>query len=261
METPKPQAKPVQPDKVEAQQVEQAKPIAQVKPAVQTKPVEQVKQVINVKPNTPTAGTATGNALSPNALQAASTNVTPSVSPAANMTVQSMNAPAGQTYGMQAAPKPNLGAAGGVNPAFTAASVPKPNLGAAGGVNPAFTAASVPNYMPNLPVYPNPMQAAHQATFPSAIANANANIKPLSADQPVPLPTPIEEAAKDPYRYYEPFIGPYDPCPPIPVKRYVVPINQYLNFQPPGLPQFAPAEALKRGTLWPLLFSPYEPEI
>jgi spore coat protein JA len=163
---------------------------------------------------------------------------------------------------MSAMPNPNAGAAGGVNPAFTAASMPNPNAGAAGGVNPAFTAASMPNYMPmpNLPVYPNPMLGAQQAALPNAGSNASANLMPMGKEQPIPLPTPIVEAAKHPYRYYEPFIGPYDPCPPIPVKRYVVPINQYLNFQPAGLPQFAPAEALKRGTLWPLLYSPYEPE-
>jgi spore coat protein JA len=34
-----------------------------------------------------------------------------------------------------------------------------------------------------------------------------------------------------------------------------------LGFQPPNLPQFSPQEALRKGTLWPILFSPYEPGI
>lgn len=54
------------------------------------------------------------------------------------------------------------------------------------------------------------------------------------------------------------FRGPFDPCPPVPFKTYVVPPNQFINFQPPGLPQYPLSEALKAGTLWPALFSPYE---
>ncbi|WP_135549064.1 spore coat associated protein CotJA [Paenibacillus cymbidii] len=60
-------------------------------------------------------------------------------------------------------------------------------------------------------------------------------------------------------RYYEPFVGPFDPCPPIRVKSYVTPPNLFITFQPPGWPQFPPHEALRAGTLWPALFSPYEP--
>jgi spore coat protein JA len=59
-------------------------------------------------------------------------------------------------------------------------------------------------------------------------------------------------------RFWYPFVSPYDPCPPIRVKRYVVPPNQFLGFQPPNLPQFPPAQALIKGTLWPALFSPYK---
>ncbi|QAY65091.1 spore coat associated protein CotJA [Paenibacillus protaetiae] len=59
-------------------------------------------------------------------------------------------------------------------------------------------------------------------------------------------------------RFYEPFIGPHDPCPPILVKSFVVPPNQYITFQPPNLPQFSLQEALRYGTLWPALFSPYQ---
>ncbi|MBD2848255.1 spore coat associated protein CotJA [Paenibacillus sp. IB182496] len=58
-------------------------------------------------------------------------------------------------------------------------------------------------------------------------------------------------------RVYYPFVGPFDPCPPIRVKTYVVPPNQFIPFQPMNLPQYPLPEALRRGTLWPALFSPY----
>ncbi|GIP38272.1 hypothetical protein J31TS4_15520 [Paenibacillus sp. J31TS4] len=61
-----------------------------------------------------------------------------------------------------------------------------------------------------------------------------------------------------PYKTYRPFVGPFDPCHPILIKSYSTPPNLYLGFQPPGLPQFSPAEALMAGTLWPVLYSPYE---
>jgi len=60
-------------------------------------------------------------------------------------------------------------------------------------------------------------------------------------------------------REWYPFISPCDPCPPIRVKTYVVPPNQYIVYQPMGLQQFPIDEALFRGTLWPALFSPYQP--
>ncbi len=59
-------------------------------------------------------------------------------------------------------------------------------------------------------------------------------------------------------RAYRPFIGPFDPCPPMLVKTYVIPPNLTMPLQPPGLPQYSPAEALRIGTLWPAYFSPYE---
>ncbi|GIP39273.1 hypothetical protein J31TS4_25530 [Paenibacillus sp. J31TS4] len=59
------------------------------------------------------------------------------------------------------------------------------------------------------------------------------------------------------FRVYCPFIGPFDPCPPIREKVYSTPPNLFLGFQPPGLPQFNAHEALKLGTLWPALYSPY----
>lgn len=60
-------------------------------------------------------------------------------------------------------------------------------------------------------------------------------------------------------RSYRPFIGPHDPCPPKVEKFFVVPPNQFIGFQPANLPQFSPQEALAKGTLWPLLYSPYAP--
>ncbi|MBG9734003.1 spore coat associated protein CotJA [Paenibacillus alvei] len=58
-------------------------------------------------------------------------------------------------------------------------------------------------------------------------------------------------------RVYVPFRSPCDPCPPLPYSVYVVPINQFITFQPPNLPQFPPEQALRCGTLWPALYSPY----
>lgn len=60
------------------------------------------------------------------------------------------------------------------------------------------------------------------------------------------------------YRYYYPFVGPFDPCPPQRVKRYNVPPQLFIQFQPPNLPQFPPLEALRHGVLWPALYSPYD---
>jgi spore coat protein JA len=56
---------------------------------------------------------------------------------------------------------------------------------------------------------------------------------------------------------YEVFVSPFDPCPPLRVKTYETPPQLYLGYQPYGLPQFKPSEALKHGTLWPALFAPY----
>ena len=60
-------------------------------------------------------------------------------------------------------------------------------------------------------------------------------------------------------RLYRPYLGPFDPCPPMRMKAYVVPPNQVIGFQPAAQPQYAPAEALRLGTLWPMLYSPYAP--
>jgi spore coat protein JA len=59
------------------------------------------------------------------------------------------------------------------------------------------------------------------------------------------------------YKSYEPYASPFDPCPPIKVKTYSTPPNLYMGFQPLGLPQFSPKEAIKRGTLWKPFYDPY----
>lgn len=62
------------------------------------------------------------------------------------------------------------------------------------------------------------------------------------------------------WREWTPYVGANDPCPPIRVKRYVVPPNLYMPYQPMNLQQFPLNEALFRGTLWPALYSPYGPQ-
>lgn len=59
------------------------------------------------------------------------------------------------------------------------------------------------------------------------------------------------------YKYWHPYISPFDPCKPIKVKRYSTPPNLYIGFQPPNLPQFTPMEALRAGTLWKAFYDPY----
>jgi spore coat protein JA len=59
-------------------------------------------------------------------------------------------------------------------------------------------------------------------------------------------------------KVYYPYISSFDPCPPHRVKAYMTPPELYMNFQPTGLPQYSPYEALRAGTLWPVLFSPYQ---
>lgn len=56
---------------------------------------------------------------------------------------------------------------------------------------------------------------------------------------------------------YTHYHSPNDPCPPL-TKYYVTPPNLFLGFQPPGLEQFSPKEALRRGTLWKALYGPYQ---
>ncbi|WP_273850076.1 spore coat associated protein CotJA [Guptibacillus spartinae] len=58
-------------------------------------------------------------------------------------------------------------------------------------------------------------------------------------------------------KFYEPYVSPFDPCPPIRVKSYSTPPNLYMGFQPPGLEQYSAREALQKGTLWKAFYDPY----
>ncbi|MFD2617667.1 spore coat associated protein CotJA [Terrilactibacillus laevilacticus] len=58
-------------------------------------------------------------------------------------------------------------------------------------------------------------------------------------------------------RTYKPFVSPFDPCPPLRVRTYETPAQLFLGFQPENLKQFTLKEALKHGTLWPALYTPY----
>jgi spore coat protein JA len=62
-------------------------------------------------------------------------------------------------------------------------------------------------------------------------------------------------------KIYTPYVSPCDPCPPIRQKAYMTPPQLYMTFQPECLPQYSPYEALRKGTLWPALFSPYESQM
>lgn len=58
-------------------------------------------------------------------------------------------------------------------------------------------------------------------------------------------------------KWIRPYIGRFDPCPPLTPISYETPAQLYLGFQPAGMQQFSPDEALSRGTLWPGLYTPY----
>lgn len=59
------------------------------------------------------------------------------------------------------------------------------------------------------------------------------------------------------HKAWFPYVGPFDPCPPIRRKTYSTPPHLYIGFQPKNLPQFTPAEALRAGTLWKAFYDPY----
>lgn len=63
------------------------------------------------------------------------------------------------------------------------------------------------------------------------------------------------------WRMVYPYVSPFDPCPPITVKFYNTPPQLFIPFQPMNLPQYSPYEALRIGTLWPVFYSLYEPNI
>ncbi len=71
------------------------------------------------------------------------------------------------------------------------------------------------------------------------------------------MTSPVQQMPSQ-IKSYQPFAGPFDPCPPMKVRVYSTPPHLYLGFQPPGLPQFGPYEALQHGTLWPALYSPWK---
>jgi spore coat protein JA len=84
------------------------------------------------------------------------------------------------------------------------------------------------------------------------------NCTPRVAERDAPTPAGRRRVRMNrQWRAFESFHSPLDPCPPRP-KAYIVPPNQYYVMQPKGLRQYAPREALRRGTLWPDLYSPYE---
>lgn len=58
-------------------------------------------------------------------------------------------------------------------------------------------------------------------------------------------------------KWYSPYVSPMDPCPPLGPVSYETPVQLYLGFQPRGMEQFSPFEALAHGTLWPGLYTPY----
>jgi spore coat protein JA len=65
-------------------------------------------------------------------------------------------------------------------------------------------------------------------------------------------------SVSSPFKVYETYVGPCDPCPPVRVKAYSTAPDLYIPFQPMCLQQYNPFEALKVGTLWPAFYSPYE---
>ncbi|ASS69225.1 spore coat associated protein CotJA [Paenibacillus sp. RUD330] len=106
----------------------------------------------------------------------------------------------------------------------------------------------------------NQAQAGYGAVQPAGYQGGN-QAQGYGAVQPAgyqggEIPPPGVPGAG--YREWFPFHGPFDPCPPIQVKTYVIPPNQYIPYQPMGLPQYPLEEALRLGTLWPALYSPYE---
>ncbi|RYM05377.1 spore coat associated protein CotJA [Sporolactobacillus sp. THM7-7] len=58
-------------------------------------------------------------------------------------------------------------------------------------------------------------------------------------------------------KWFQPYVSPFDPCPPLGPVPYETPAQLYLGFQRPGMPQFSPFQSLSHGTLWPALYTPY----
>jgi spore coat protein JA len=60
-----------------------------------------------------------------------------------------------------------------------------------------------------------------------------------------------------PVKIYETYVDPHSPCQQVTARTYQTPQHLYLGFQPSGLPQFSPMEALAHGTLWPVFANAY----
>lgn len=93
-----------------------------------------------------------------------------------------------------------------------------------------------------------PMKEAHENMKPG-------NVPPSFTQPDFSKPMPNQK------RVWYPYSSPFDPCPPIKEKVYETPPQLFIPFQPMGLPQYSPREALKKGVLWPFLFSPYESKL
>lgn len=119
----------------------------------------------------------------------------------------------------------------------------------------AFSQAEV--NAPNMPFTPMGMNAPN---MPLAQAALGAPSDPNAAYAPMSVNAAPKTPVFPTFGEYMPFVSPFDPCPPIPVKTYSLQPSLFLGFQPPNLPQFSPYEALKHGTLWPILMSPYPPK-
>jgi spore coat protein JA len=65
---------------------------------------------------------------------------------------------------------------------------------------------------------------------------------------------------KDQVKVYHPIAGNNDPCSPMTEKSYVLPPQLFFTYQPSELAQYDPMEALLKGTLWPDLYSNYNPK-
>jgi spore coat protein JA len=95
----------------------------------------------------------------------------------------------------------------------------------------------------------NPPSNPMSNLMPNPMPNLMPNLMPNPISNPIPNLNQCKA--------YQVSHSPFDPCPPIGFRSYVIPPNVYMPVQPPGLPQFSPAEALRHGTLWPAYFSLY----
>lgn len=64
-------------------------------------------------------------------------------------------------------------------------------------------------------------------------------------------------AQATPVKLYSTLVEPLSPCAQMTAKSYQTPPHLYAQYQPVGLPQFGPGEALANGTLWPAFANSY----